>query len=112
MDGSPHDWLEGRGSRLTLIASIDDATNEVPAAVFREQEDAAGYFIVLRDICKTHGLPMAVYADRHTIFQSPKKATIEQPTVGPSAVGRGGAPPRVGPSAVSLDVWWTSWGSS
>jgi len=82
VDGSPHDWLEGRGKRLTLIASIDDATNEVPAAVFREQEDSAGYFMVMRDISKTHGLPMAVYADRHTIFQSPKKATIEQQLAG------------------------------
>ena len=82
VDGSPHDWLEGRGKRLTLIASIDDATNEVPAAVFREQEDAAGYFMVMQEICQKHGLPMAVYADRHTIFQSPKKATIEQQLAG------------------------------
>ena len=82
IDGSSHDWLEGRGPKLTLLCAIDDATNEVPAAVFREQEDAAGYFMVMRDISKTHGLPMAVYADRHTIFQSPKKATIEQQLAG------------------------------
>ena len=38
IDGSDHEWLEGRGPRLTLIAAIDDATNEVPYALFREQE--------------------------------------------------------------------------
>jgi transposase len=48
IDGSDHDWLEGRGPRLTLIAAIDDATNEVPYALFREQEDAVGYFLLAR----------------------------------------------------------------
>ncbi len=78
LDGSHHDWLEGRGPHLALIAAIDDATNEVPYALFREEEDAAGYFELMRAISETHGLPQAVYTDRHTIFQSPKKPTIEQ----------------------------------
>lgn len=77
-DGSDHDWLEGRGPKLTLITYIDDATNEVLGAVFREEEDAAGYFMGLREICQRKGVPAAIYADRHTIFQSPKKASIEQ----------------------------------
>lgn len=78
IDGSHHDWLEGRGPRLTLIAAIDDATNEVPYALFREQEDAAGYFLLVKQIAASHGVPLALYADRHTIFQSPLEATIEQ----------------------------------
>ena len=78
IDGSQHDWLEGRGPRLVLIAAIDDATNEIPHALFRYQEDAAGYFELMHAISQSHGLPLAVYADRHTIFQSPAKATIEQ----------------------------------
>jgi len=81
-DGSDHDWLEGRGARLDLIAYIDDATNEVSGAVFREEEDAAGYFIGLREICKEKGIPESIYADRHMIFQSPSKATIEQELTG------------------------------
>ena len=81
-DGSDHTWLEDRGPRLTLIAFIDDATCEIVAATFREEEDTAGYMLALRDICLTHGLPLAVYADRHTIFQSPAKATIEQTLAG------------------------------
>jgi transposase len=81
-DGSDHDWLEGRGPRLTLIAYIDDATNEVPAAVFRQQEDAAGYMLALRDLCQTHGLPLSLYADRHKIFRAEQKASIEQQLAG------------------------------
>ena len=78
IDGSHHDWLEGRGPPLVLIAAIDDATNEVSHALFRHQEDAAGYFELIHAISQSHGLPQAVYADRHTIFLSPAKPTIEQ----------------------------------
>lgn len=77
-DGSHHDWLEGRGPWLTLIAYIDDATNEVLGALFREEEDAAGYFMGLQEICGRKGIPAAIYADRHTIFQSPAAANLEQ----------------------------------
>jgi len=77
-DGSRHDWLEGRGPWLTLVGMIDDANNEVPGAVFREEEDAAGYFLVLQQVCQTKGLPQALYADQHTIFQSPSQPSVEQ----------------------------------
>ena len=73
VDGSHHDWLEGRGPELVLLAAVDDATSQITYASFREQEDAAGYFLMLREICRTKGLPLALYADRHTIFQSPSK---------------------------------------
>jgi transposase len=82
LDGSPHDWLEGRGPRLTLLIAIDDATNEVPNGLFREQEDDAGYFELLWGLSETHGLPLAVYTDRHTIFRSPKQPTLEQELAG------------------------------
>jgi transposase len=78
VDGSRHDWLEGRGPWLTLVAAIDDATNEVPWALFRPTEDATGYALLLHHISQTHGLPLALYADRHTIFQSPKEASLEE----------------------------------
>ena len=73
VDGSPHDWLEGRGPRLCLVGAIDDATSHVPGAVFRRQEDIAGYFAMLRQVVKTKGIPLALYHDKHTIFVSPKK---------------------------------------
>jgi len=82
VDGSHHDWLEGRGPELVLLAAIDDATSRITYASFREQEDAAGYFLMLQEICRTHGLPLALYADRHTIFQSPKEPSLAEQLAG------------------------------
>jgi transposase len=82
LDASLHGWLEERGPRLALLAAIDDATGELVGAHFRAQEDAAGYFLLMQGISQTHGLPLAVYADRHTIFQSPGKPTVEQELAG------------------------------
>jgi transposase len=68
IDGSHHDWLEGRGPRLTLIGAVDDATSRVCAALFRQQEDAVGYFLLLRQIVSTSGIPLALYHDGHATF--------------------------------------------
>jgi transposase len=67
-DGSDHDWLEGRGPRLTLLTGIDDATGTLEGALFREQEDAQGYLLLLRQVITTAGCPVALYHDRHGIF--------------------------------------------
>jgi len=76
IDGSRHDGLEGRGPWWALISSIDDATGKVPFALFREQEDAQGYFFLLRQIVEKKGLLLAVYHDRHGIFE---RSPLEQP---------------------------------
>jgi transposase len=68
MDGSDHPWLEDRGPRLVLLAAIDDATGEVLAGVFRSEEDTHGYFLLLRQLIRRYGLPVAAYTDRHGIF--------------------------------------------
>jgi transposase len=69
-DGSRHDWLEGRGPRLSLVGAIDDATGKfMPGAHFVEQECSAGYLRVLREICKEKGLPWSIYMDRHGSLQ-------------------------------------------
>jgi len=73
IDGSHHNWLEGRGPWLTLVGAVDDATGEVPYALFRNQEDAQGYFLLLRQIVDSHGIPMALYRDRHGIFERSKR---------------------------------------
>jgi hypothetical protein len=82
-DGSRHHWLGDRGPRLTLVAAIDDATGVITGATFREQEDAAGYLIVLRDTIRRYGVPLAVYRDRHGIFETPKgmPLTLEEQLV-------------------------------
>jgi transposase len=71
IDASNHDWLEDRGPRFCLVGAIDDATGEVPHALFRVEEDTQGYFQLLQQIVATHGIPLAVYRDRHSIFETP-----------------------------------------
>lgn len=68
VDGSRHDWLEGRGPVLTLVGGIDDATGMFTGATFRLQEDAAGYFTVLAQTAAAYGLPVALYSDQHGTF--------------------------------------------
>ena len=68
-DGSRHDWLEGRGPYLTLAGGIDDATGKVPHALFRYEEDAQGYILLLRQIVASYGIPPALYHDSHGIFE-------------------------------------------
>ena len=75
IDGSRHAWLEERGPWLCLIAAIDDATGKLAAAVFRQEEDAAGYFLLVQQMLEQHGRPLALYHDRHGIFQQTSKAT-------------------------------------
>jgi len=68
IDGSPHDWLEGRGPRLTLVGAIDDATGAIVAATFAPVEDGRAYLTILARMCRDHGVPAAVYRDRSGIF--------------------------------------------
>lgn len=68
IDGSPHDWFEGRGPRCTLIAFIDDATSRVMAACFAPAETTQAYLDGLHAYVKAYGCPAALYSDRHGIF--------------------------------------------
>jgi transposase len=93
VDTSRHDWLEGRGPYLSLVGAIDDATGEVLWARFREQEDAQGYFEVMREVVRRRGIPLALYADRHSIFVVTKNTqlTLEEELAGrrqPTQFGR------------------------
>ena len=63
LDGSPFDWLEDRGPRMTLLGAIDDATSTVVALHFRPTEDLHGYATLLHQVFTTVGLPVALYGD-------------------------------------------------
>jgi hypothetical protein len=69
IDGSPHDWFEGRAPRCCLLVFIDDATSELMALRFVDAETTLGYMGLLEEHVLTHGLPAAIYSDRHSIFQ-------------------------------------------
>lgn len=69
IDGSPHDWLEGRGPRCTLIVFIDDATGRLMALRFVPAETTQAYMECLDQYLHQHGRPVAVYSDQHSIFR-------------------------------------------
>jgi transposase len=69
IDGSPHDWFEGRGPRCTLIVFIDDATSRLTALHFAPVESGNAYLAALREQVLAHGCPLAFYSDRHGIFR-------------------------------------------
>jgi hypothetical protein len=72
LDGSHHDWLEGRGPELVLMAYIDDATNNVFGR-FYDHEGTMPAMTSFKKYAKKHGLPLSVYLDRHAAYKSKKK---------------------------------------
>lgn len=69
MDGTDHDWFEGRGERCTLLVMIDDASGQLGALSFVEQESFFGYCGLLRQYMAGHGRPAGLYTDKHGIFR-------------------------------------------
>jgi transposase len=64
IDGSTHDWLEGRGPTFTLVGAIDDASGKILALALRVREDLHGYMAMLGQMLHQHGMPLALYGDR------------------------------------------------
>ena len=92
-DGSRHRWFGPDQPFATLIGAVDDATGTVPAALFREHEDGAGYLAMLRAIVEGPGIPLALYVDRHGIFtkRASERLSLEEELTGtrlPTQVGR------------------------
>lgn len=92
LDGSPFDWLEGRGPAMTLLGAIDDATGTVLALHFRPAEDLHGYTTLLRQVVLQDGLPLALYGDRLNVFvRNDRHWTLEEQLQGtqkPTHFGR------------------------
>jgi transposase len=72
IDGSPHDWFEGRGPRCSLLVLVDDATSALVGLHFAPNETTVAYFEVLRTTIACYGRPLAFYSDRHSIFRVPQ----------------------------------------
>jgi transposase len=92
VDGSPHDWLQGRGPRLCLIGAIDDATSKVMGAFFAQAESSWGYFQLFSEVFKEHGLPQSIYTDCHSVFWTDREPTLEEQLINKkptTEVGRG-----------------------
>ena len=77
MDGSHHDWFEGRGSECVLMGYIDDATGEAFGR-FYEYEGTMPAMDSFRRYIRRSGIPLSVYLDKHTTYKSPAKPSIEE----------------------------------
>jgi transposase len=75
MDGSHHDWLEGRGAKMVMMGYIDDATGRVFAR-FYDYEGTLPAFDGLARYIKKHGLPCAVYLDKHSAYKGLRKTSV------------------------------------
>jgi transposase len=77
LDGSQHDWLEGRGPKLVLMGLIDDATNTV-AACFYDHEGTVPALDSFRRWVGRYGIPASVYLDKHTTYRSPREPSLQE----------------------------------
>ena len=77
IDGSHHDWLEGRGPKLVLMGYIDDATNTVHAR-FYDHEGTRPALDSFSRYVQQYGIPLSVYLDNHSTYKSTQAASIQE----------------------------------
>jgi transposase len=77
MDGSNHDWFEGRRDRASLMVLVDDATNWTHAKFF-ESETTAAAMTVFGEYVGHYGLPRALYVDRAGIYETTRDSTVDE----------------------------------
>jgi hypothetical protein len=81
LDGSHHDWFEGRGPKCVLMVMVDDATNWMSCRFFEEETTRASYD-VLEGWIKKHGLPGSLYVDRDSIYRCEGQPSIAEQLAG------------------------------
>ena len=69
IDGSPHDWFEGRAPACVLLVFIDDATGKLVQLLFVENESFFSYCQAAEGYFSQYGKPVALYSDKHGIFR-------------------------------------------
>lgn len=102
-DTSDHDWLEGRGERLYLIAMIDDATSRLLARFVRHDSTEENMKLLWRYLEK-FGRPLAFYTDKASLFQTAAKRKRDEPGVEKDAVEM--PPTQIGRALGELGIAW------
>jgi transposase len=69
IDGSPHDWFEGRAPKCTLLVFVDDATSRLMHLQLVAAETTFSYFAAVRAYLTTFGKPLAFYSDKFSVFR-------------------------------------------
>lgn len=78
LDGSEHDWFEGRGPKCALLVFIDDATSRILYARFITVEDTINLMRCTKDYLKINGRPVAIYVDKDSIYKINRQASIDE----------------------------------
>jgi hypothetical protein len=81
LDGSHHDWFEGRRAPCVLMVMVDDATNRVWAQFFEEETTHASYD-VFEGWVQQHGLPRSLYVDRDSIYRCEGPPSVAEQLAG------------------------------
>jgi transposase len=102
-DTSEHDWLEGRGEKLYLIAMIDDATSRLFARFVRHDTSEENMKLLWCYIEK-FGRPQAFYTDKAAIFQTAEKRKRDEPGAGKDRVEM--PPTQIGRALQELGIVW------
>ena len=102
-DTSNHDWLEGRGERLYLIAMIDDATSRLWARFVRHDSTEENMKLLWSYVEK-FGRPVTFYTDKASLFRNNEKRRREEPGVDKDAVEM--PPTQIGRALRELGITW------
>ena len=78
LDGSEHDWFEGRGHKCALLVFIDDATSRILYARFITVEDTLNLMRCTKEYLKINGRPVAIYVDKDSIYKINRQANIDE----------------------------------
>ena len=81
LDGSHHDWFEGRGPRCVLMVMVDDATNKMRARFSPEETTRASYD-VLEGWVRKHGRMGSLYVDRDSIYRCEGQPSVAEQLAG------------------------------
>ena len=81
LDGSHHDWFEGRGPKCVLMVMVDDATNQMRARFSTEETTRASYD-VFEGWVRKHGVPGSLYVDRDSIYRCEGVGSIAEQLAG------------------------------
>jgi len=102
-DTSEHDWLEGRGEKLYLIAMIDDATSRLLARFVRHDSTEENMRL-LWSYLEKFGRPITFYTDKASLFQTTEKRRRDEPGIVKDAVDM--PPTQIGRALQELGIAW------
>jgi hypothetical protein len=102
-DTSEHDWLEGRGEQLYLIAMIDDATSRLFARFVRHDSTEENMKL-LWSYLEKFGRPVTFYTDKASLFQTAERRKRDEPGVEKDPVEM--SPTQIGRALRELGITW------